>query len=93
MASAPRSSNSAARSASASFSALASRARKSRLEALFDDLLGLIDEGRDHLVFGHDANDLALDKEVAAVLTRGDPEVGVTRFARSVHDTAHHRDL
>jgi hypothetical protein len=47
----------------------------------------------DHLVLGHDAHDLALDEEVAALLARGDAEVGVAGLAGAVHDAAHDRDL
>ena len=56
-------------------------------------LLGFVDERRDHLGLGHDAHDLALHEQVALAAPGRDAEVGFARFARTVHDAAHHRDL
>ena len=57
------------------------------------DELGPLDEGVDHLVLGHDRDDLALDEQVAPLAAGGDAEVGLAGLARAVHHAAHHRDL
>ena len=63
------------------------------LDALGHDRLGLVDERLDHLVLGHDPDDLALHEQVPAPASGGDAEVGLPRLARAVHDATHHRDL
>ena len=50
---------------------------ESRLDPFGGDLLRLFDEGFNHVLFLHDADDLALDEEVTALLTGRDTEVGV----------------
>ena len=69
------------------------RRREAGLDALGDELLGLGDEGLDHLVLGHDPHDLALDEQVALVAPGRDAEVGLAGLARAVDDTAHDRHL
>ena len=50
--------------------------RQPGLDALRDQALGLVDQGVDHLVLGHDPDDLAPDEQVAATAAGGDAEVG-----------------
>ena len=64
-----------------------------RFDAFGHEAFGLFDEGLDHLGLGHDADDLAADEEVPLLLARRDADVGLARFAGTVDDAAHHRDL
>ena len=63
------------------------------LDALGHDLLGFVDERRDHLGLGHDAHDVTLHEQVALAAAGRDAEIGFARLAGAVHDAAHHRDL
>ena len=63
------------------------------LDSLCHDLLGLVDERRDHLGLGDDPHDGAAHEEVALAPPGGDAEVGVACLAGAVDDAAHHRDL
>ena len=57
------------------------------------DELGPFDKGVHHLVLGNDHDVLALHEQVAALVARGNAEIGIAGFSRPVHDTAHHGDL
>ena len=64
------------------------------LDPLGHELLGLLHQGRDHLVLGDDPDDLALDEEVAPLCgPAAMPEVGLARLAGTVHHAAHDRHL
>ena len=66
---------------------------ESSSHAFFSNFLSLRHQRFDHFVFGHHSNNLALNEEVPALLTRRDPEIRVPCFAGAINDTAHHRDL
>ena len=63
--------------------------RQPGLDPLGHQLLRLGHQGADHLVLGHDPDDLALDEQVARLAAGGDAEVGLPGLPRSVHDAPH----
>ena len=77
LASSPRSSRFRSRSSSAALRAVSrvdwARAIAASIPSVVD-VLGPLDQGRDHLVLGHDRHVRALDEQVASLVARRDPD-------------------